>query len=101
VAICPTEAVTKAEARIVRIVFRIINLPVGRVLRFAARRLVSHITMSHADYYDAANHETASKFVGQKIFRLNIQQTIAVRLYGLPLTDPVQWGEPRMFRERH
>jgi hypothetical protein len=56
--------------------------------------------ISHADYYAAAHHEAASKFVGQKIFRLNIQQTIAVRLYGLPLTDPVQWVEPRMVRER-
>jgi len=100
VASCTAEAVSKAEPRIVRIVFRIVNLPVERVLRFARQRLVSHITIPQADYYDAAHHETASKFIGQKMFRLNIQQSVAERLYGLPLADPVQWAERRLFRER-
>jgi hypothetical protein len=100
VASCTAEAVSKAEPRIVRIVFRIVNLPIERVLRFARQRLVFHITIPQADYYDAGHHETASKFVGQKMFRLNIQQSVAERLYGLPLADPVQWAERRMFRER-
>jgi len=70
-------------------------LPVERALRFAGRRLISQITISDADYYAAAHHETASKFVGQNVFGLNIQQTMAKRLDGLPLADPVQWVERR------
>jgi hypothetical protein len=30
--------------------------------------------MAQQDYYVADNHEAASKFLGQKFFRLNIQQ---------------------------
>jgi len=33
--------------------------------------------MAGADYYDPANHEAASKFLGQKLFRLNIQQRLS------------------------
>jgi hypothetical protein len=40
----------------------------------ACRRLDLHIAMLRPDYYVGKHHETASKFVGQKIFRLNIQQ---------------------------
>ena len=99
-ATCTAEAASKAEARMVRIVLRIVNLPAEDVRRFARQRLVSHITIAHADSYDAANHETASKIVGQKSFRLNIQQTIAKALYGLLLAYPVQWVERGMSGER-
>jgi hypothetical protein len=75
-----------------------ISLPVERALRFAGRRFVSHITIARADYYAAVHHEAASKFVGQKIFRLNIRQA-AERLGGLPFADPVQWLERRLFCE--
>src|SRR5260221_3170966 len=36
-----------------------------------------YLTMARADYYAAANHEAASKFLGQKLFRLNIQQRLS------------------------
>jgi hypothetical protein len=41
--------------------------------------LSPHITMANADYYGATHHETASQFLGQKFFRLNIQQPDPVR----------------------
>jgi hypothetical protein len=34
------------------------------------------MAMGHVDYYDPANHEAASKFIGQKVFGLNIRQRI-------------------------
>jgi hypothetical protein len=36
--------------------------------RPAPRRLVVQITMADANYYDAANHEAASKIIGQGSF---------------------------------
>jgi hypothetical protein len=55
--------------------------------------------MSDVDFYDLGNHETASKFLGQKCFGLNIRQAQrldrcleAKYLYGLLLADPVQWA---------
>jgi hypothetical protein len=55
----------------------------------AWRRLDPYITLLLPDYYVANHHETASKFVGQKIFRLNIHQ-LNRQLDGLPLAYPVQ-----------
>src|SRR5260370_40301922 len=56
--------------------------------------------MGHADYYVSANHETASKFVGQRIFAANYSagKWAGLLLHeannggGLLLDDPVQWG---------
>jgi hypothetical protein len=45
--------------------------------------------MAGADYYAAAHHEAASKFLGQKFFRLNIQQRPSSSCNRLALTDPV------------
>ena len=45
--------------------------------------LIRYITMLFPDYYVAKHHETASKFVGQKNFRLNIHQ-FNRQLDGLP-----------------
>jgi hypothetical protein len=54
--------------------------------------------MGHADYYDPANHETASKFVGQKDFSATYSAGDRAELlskpnnfHGLPAADPVQW----------
>jgi hypothetical protein len=85
VAICATEATTRAEPKIVKIVFRIVNLPCWAFSREAngishVSALSLHITMTNANYYGAAHHETASQFLGQKFFRLNIQQPDPARL---------------------
>jgi hypothetical protein len=67
--------------------------------RLASRRLVPHITMAHANYYDPANHEGASKIVGQGIFSAKYSAGEAkcscskpANSDGLLLADPVQWG---------
>ncbi|MEH2568022.1 hypothetical protein [Bradyrhizobium sp. AZCC 2289] len=46
--------------------------------------------MAGADYYDPANHEAASEFLGQKYFRLNIQQRLSSVCNRLAVTDPVR-----------
>ena len=73
------EAASKAEPRIVRIVFRILNLLVVQTPGCEAKDMslsggVTQIAMGHADYYVSAHHKTASQFVGQKVLRLIIQQ---------------------------
>ena len=72
-AIWTVDAASKAEPRIVRIVFRIVNLLCSGApraeRRLACQRLVLEIAIGHADYYVPANHEAASKFLGQKIFQ--------------------------------
>src|SRR6202521_1940762 len=85
-------------------VFRIANLHCSGALlrgkrRLASRRLIPHITMAHANYYDPANHEGASKIVGQGIFSAKYSAgepksscSKPVNSDGLLLADPVQWG---------
>jgi hypothetical protein len=55
-----------------------------------ARQRVPYLTMVRADYYGPANHEAASKFLDQKLFRLNIQQRLSSSCNRLALTDPVR-----------
>jgi hypothetical protein len=67
-----------AAPRIVKIVFRIVNLQCSSasLARQKASRCASvslDITIGDANVYISAIHETGSKFVGQKIFRLNIR----------------------------
>jgi hypothetical protein len=64
-----------------------------------SQRLAHHITMPRVNYYAAANHEAASKFVGQASFTANYSanwpaepQPEPNELYGLPPADPVEWG---------
>jgi hypothetical protein len=73
------EQASNAEPKIVRIVFRIRKSPLFRrvVVRQKASLVsarCSDITIALADYYGCGHHEAASKFLGQKNFRLNIQQ---------------------------
>jgi hypothetical protein len=46
--------------------------------------------MAGAEYYRAGIHEAASKFLGQKIYRLNIQQHPPAECNRLVLIEPVQ-----------
>jgi hypothetical protein len=67
------DATSKAEPRIVKIVFRILNLLFqGAWLRgkwrLVCQRLAPVDSDGHADYYDPAHHEAASKFIGQRAF---------------------------------
>jgi hypothetical protein len=47
--------------------------------------------MDHADYYVSANHETASKFVGQKNLRLIIRQANKLSCSRAKPTTPVDF----------
>jgi hypothetical protein len=55
--------------------------------------------MPHVNYYAAAHHEAASKFIGQASFAA-IYSAVwsaeppsgAYKLHGLPLADPVEWA---------
>src|SRR5437667_665196 len=97
------DAVSKARLRIVRIVFRILNLrlfrrAVARQKASRARRLVLQITMADADYYAPVHHEAASKIVGQENFPAKYSAgdrattcLQALHSDGLLLADPVQW----------
>jgi hypothetical protein len=57
------------------------------------------MAIGHVSYYVAANHETASKFIGQGNFSAkysagDLAEPLcfeAQQLYGLLLADPVQW----------
>src|SRR5713226_1042558 len=69
--------------------------------RLAPRRLVVEVMMAHANYYDPANHEAASKIVGQGNFSAKYSAggpksswSKPANSGGLPLADPVQWGRP-------
>jgi hypothetical protein len=62
------------------------------------RTVVLQIGLAFANYYAAANHEAASQFVGQRNFAVKYAAgawtgnlLAAAQLYGLPLSDPVQW----------
>jgi hypothetical protein len=46
--------------------------------------------MARSDYYGAGNHEAASKFLGQKIFRLNNQQRRRAKCNRLGMPEPIQ-----------
>jgi hypothetical protein len=50
--------------------------------------------MAPADYYAPANHEAASKFLGQKCFRLNIQQPSRAGCNRLVAADRVRHEDP-------
>jgi hypothetical protein len=56
------------------------------------------VTIARPDYYDAGNHEAASKFLGQENFRLNIQQRRRAECNRLVLPETV--GETRLPQER-
>jgi hypothetical protein len=78
-AIWTVDAASKAEPRIVRIDFRILNLLLVQAPGCEAKDMslsggLIQIAMGRADYYVSAHHETASKFVGQNVLRLIIQQ---------------------------
>jgi len=67
--------------------------------RHARQRLGLHIAIGDADFHDPAHHETASKFLGQRFFGLNIRQANRLdrllfgdNLDGLRSADPVQCG---------
>jgi hypothetical protein len=68
-AIWTVDAASNAEPRTVRIIFRTVNLLQARCRETkghpAPRRLVLQIAIADANYYDPANHEAASKIVGQ------------------------------------
>jgi hypothetical protein len=49
--------------------------------------------MARLDYYGAGNHEAASKFLGQKNFRLNNQQRRQAKCNRLVMPEPVQSAE--------
>jgi hypothetical protein len=60
-----------------------------------------------ADFDAAANHEAASKFVGQRKFAVKNSGgastcflLAAAQLYGLPKANPVQWHNPVGLREK-
>jgi hypothetical protein len=62
------------------------------------RTFVLQIGSAFANYYAVANHEAASQFVGQRNFAVKYAAgawtgnlLAAAQLYGLPLSDPVQW----------
>jgi hypothetical protein len=55
--------------------------------------------MAGPDYYGAGLHEAASKFLGQKFFRLNIQQHREAECNRFVLPEPVQSVEG-IYRER-
>jgi hypothetical protein len=46
--------------------------------------------MARSVYYSAGNHEAASKFLGQKFFRLNNQQRRQAKCNRLATPEPVQ-----------
>jgi hypothetical protein len=46
--------------------------------------------MTGLDYYGAGNQEAASKFLGQKNFRLNNQQRRRAKCNRLVMPEPVQ-----------
>jgi hypothetical protein len=107
-AIWTLDAASKAEPRIIRIVFRILNLLVVQAPDCEAKDMSLsgspiQIAMGHADYYASAHHETASQFVGQTNSRLNIQHPYrrddsvleSDNFGGLLLADPVQWRPNR------
>jgi hypothetical protein len=99
----PTEAAIKAEPRIVRIVFFIGDLPFLTLFCEAKAprisTLVVQITIRHDDYHRLADHKTASKFLGQRVFwikysadeRAELLSARNNKVDGLFLTDPVEW----------
>jgi hypothetical protein len=56
--------------------------------------------MPNADYYGAAHHETASKFLDQDVFRLNIRQAAGAAAMDFPWPIRFNGAEQRMFCER-
>jgi hypothetical protein len=46
----------------------------------ASQRLAAQIAIGYAHYYAPAHHEAASKFFGQQLLRLNIQQMTTPKL---------------------
>jgi len=65
----------------------------------ARRRCALKITMAEPEYYVAGHHEAESKFLGQKFFRLNIQQRREAECNRLVLPEPAQSAEG-IYRER-
>jgi hypothetical protein len=101
-------AASKAEASVVKIVFRIfISLVRALVTRPWTSRFLRafalEIAMAIANYYAAADHEAASQFVGQS--RYAVKYSAVGLTGGLPLeannggglllADPVQWAGRR------